>query len=386
MLSNDQLKAHYDKVTWLFTSRNFKDDAVDREAGRTHDRFGVTSWPALVLFDPRTDQLLADMPRTLEPWLARLEPLKKSVPAAGAEDRKALERFAKARALFDAKDAGAVALAEKVAAGKDEAGANLAARHLLRTVKGDQRPLADRLQDPDVHERALALEALRDDKNAKASEWLAEVSARLLDPREHIIVRLRAQAWLEEARPQSIVEHAEELLAVNNDAFRNRVLAQVSKHPKPALGPLLSRMFAEAGGKVESRNPNVLRSNVANCLAGSGDASAIDAVAPLVRRADPRNGTTKAVAVGLAGLARRLPPADSRRIVELLLEGLPPALREGAEETDARLAKSLLGEMQKALATASGKSLPAPPANWSSADREFYLTALRRALGHGTPR
>jgi hypothetical protein len=140
-------------------------------------------------------------------------------------------------------------------------------------------------------------------------------------------------------------------------------------------------MFAEAGGKVESRNPNVLRMHVASCIAGSGDASAIDAVAPLVRRADPRNGTTKAVAVGLAGLTSRVPPADQRRIVDLLLEGMPRALPADADETDVRLTTALVVEMNKALATASGSALPQPPRSWAEADRDAHLQTLRRALG-----
>jgi hypothetical protein len=380
LLSTPKMQPHYDKVTWLFTSRNFKDDAKDREAGRTHDRFGVTSWPTLVLFDPRTDQVLAEMPRTLEPWLAKLEPLQKAVPAAGADDQRMLELLAKARALLGKQDDMAAEVAELVAKGSDGAGANLAARALLRTLRGDSRSLAERLQDPDVHERALALEMLADDKEAKVEAWLAPVSARLLDAKEHIIVRLRALAWLTKVAPQTVSDHAEELLAVPNDAFRNGVLVQVSKHPSPKLAPLLSRMFTEAGGKVESRNPNVLRMHVAGCFAGSGDASAIDAVAPLVRRADPRNGTTKAAAVGLAGLTSRVPPADQRRIIDLLLEGMPPALPADADETDVRLTTALVGEMHKALATASGKELPQPPKTWTADDRDCCLQALRRVV------
>ena len=74
------MKAHYGRVTWLFVSRNFKDDEKDREAARTHDRFGISSWPQLVLFDPRDDAVLAFMPRGFDAWVQALAPLADKVP------------------------------------------------------------------------------------------------------------------------------------------------------------------------------------------------------------------------------------------------------------------------------------------------------------------
>jgi len=382
LLSNLKMQAHYDAVTWLFVSRNFKDDEKDREAARTHDRFGVTSWPQLVLFDPRDDKVLAEMPRGFEPWVKALQPFRGAVPAPSAAGKAVLDALAAATALAATDRQGAMVQAEQLAATPDGTGAWLAARELLRTLRGDERTLAERLQDPDVRQRALCLEALADLKDADVATWLPPVTARLLDPKEHIVVQLRALAWLCKHRPEVVVEHARALLAVENDAFRNLVLAQVAVHPDPALAPLLSAMFAGAGGAVKSNNPNVLRGYVARCFAGSGDASALDAVAELLQEANARNSTTKMVVQALAGLAPRLAEADHRRLLSMLLQAMPAAVPEGGADTDRRLSLSLVQELHKALAAASGAGLPALPTAWQAPDRERYLQAVRQALAH----
>ena len=65
LLPNPALKPWYDRVTWLFVSRNFKLDDKDKEALRTHDRFGISSWPQMIVFDPVDDRVLLDAPRDL---------------------------------------------------------------------------------------------------------------------------------------------------------------------------------------------------------------------------------------------------------------------------------------------------------------------------------
>ena len=42
LLPEPALMAHYDDVSWLFVSRNFKDDTTDRDSLRTHDQFGIS--------------------------------------------------------------------------------------------------------------------------------------------------------------------------------------------------------------------------------------------------------------------------------------------------------------------------------------------------------
>lgn len=380
LLSNPKMAAHYDAVTWLFVSRNFKDDAKDREAARTHDRFSVTSWPQLLLFDPRDDKVLAEMPRGFEPWVRALQPLRQSVPAPAAADRQALAELARAQKLAATDRQAAAALAARLAATEDGAGAWLMARELLRELRADTRSLAECLRDPDVRQRALALERLLDDAKADAASWREPVSQRLLDPAESIVVRLRALAWLAKNGPELVAANAAALLAVNNDAFRNLVLDVVAAHPDPALGPQLARLFAEAGRAIESRNPNVLRGHVARCLPGSGDASAIAATAALVREANPRNSTTRVVVQALGGLAPRLAAADRARLVALLLEALPTALGEDAKDNEQRMSLALAAEVRTALAAAAGEPLPELPVEWLEAGREQWLQAARRAV------
>ena len=66
-------------MVWLFVNRNFawqrkrsgkafkeKDIPADMEALRTHDRFGISSWPQMIVFDPRDNKVLEKPPRTLK--------------------------------------------------------------------------------------------------------------------------------------------------------------------------------------------------------------------------------------------------------------------------------------------------------------------------------
>ena len=374
------MQAHYDAVTWLFVSRNFKDDLKDREAARTHDRFGVTSWPQLVLFDPRDDRVLAEMPRGFEPWVRELQPFRGAVPALPAADLATLQALEQARALAATDRAAAIERLQKLAAQDDPVGASLAARELLRTLRGDERTLPQRLQDPDVRERALALEAVADLGSKADAELVRLGGERLFDGKEHIVVRLRALAVVAKNAPQQVAAHASELLTVPNDAFRNLVLTQVAAVPQPALAPRLSELFAGAGTRIDSRNPNVLRAYVAKCLPGSGDATAIAAVAPLLREASVNNGTTGTVIKALGELARRLDAGDRQRAIALLLEGVPPAVADGADVAAQRRALARVKDLHLALATASGAELPAPPKQWSAADRDGWLGALRQQL------
>jgi len=380
LLSNPKMKAHYGRVTWLFVSRNFKDDEKDREAARTHDRFGISSWPQLVLFDPRDDAVLAFMPRGFDAWVQALAPLADKVPKPTAATTEAVATFRAAQKLAGEEPAAALAPLDELATRRDDAGAWLAARELLRKLRADERSLADRLADPDVRERALAVEAIADLGAAGAPQWAEAIAARLLDDRENIVVRIRALNQVAQHRPELVAERAAELLLVPSDAFRYRVLEVVATHPDPSLAPLLARLFAGAGTTVPSRNPNVLRGHLSKCLGSSGDAAAIDAVAPLIREANARNGTTRTTIAALGELSGRVADADRRRIVALLLEGMPPALATDAEQVDVRLVAARVKELLAALAVASQRSLPTAPGSWSEQARTQFLSALRKAI------
>ncbi len=323
MLSNPDLKREYEaKLTWLFVSRNFKGDATDREAERTHDRFGVTCWPILVVFDPRTDEVLAELPRTL----------------------------AQCRLILD--------------------------RILARKFVPPEVPASQ----PSHDARVLELEEIALRKQVPGPTARKELAALLADPQADIVLRIRAIRALQDSAPQLVVAHAQELLQIPNDPLRYAVLDLVAAHPDPALAPVLGRIFADAGGKVPSINPNVLRIHAAKCLGTSGDAATIEILAPLARTANPRNGLSPVLLKALATLATRLPEARAR-VVEVLLGSFPAALPHGADIAQSRPAMALAKAAREALETASGrKDLPPLPAQWQEQARDAFLVDLRTAV------
>ena len=323
MLSNPDLKREYEtKLTWLFVSRNFKGDATDREAERTHDRFGVTCWPILVVFDPRTDEVLAELPRTLaacRPILDRILARKFTLPAGTATR-------------------------------------------------------------PSVDARVLELEEIVLRKQTLEPAAQPQLAALLADPQADIVLRIRALRALQTCAPQLVVAHAKELLQIPNDPLRYAVLDLVAAHPDPALAPVLGRIFADAGGKVPSINPNVLRIHAAKCLGTSGDAATIGILAPIARTANPRNGLSPVLLKALATLATRLPDARGR-VVEVLLGSFPAAVPQGADVAQSRPALALAKAAREALETASGrKDLPPLPAQWHEQPRDAFLVQLRTAV------
>lgn len=63
MLPKAELKGVYDKVVWLWNTRDFKGDERDRAAERVEIRFGMTTYPNLLLVDPGSEKLLAECAR-----------------------------------------------------------------------------------------------------------------------------------------------------------------------------------------------------------------------------------------------------------------------------------------------------------------------------------
>jgi hypothetical protein len=339
LLSNPKLAAYQDKLTWLFVSRNFKGDESDREAERTHDRFGITCWPVLVVFDPRDDKVLAadELGRTFERCSRVLDGLLADpIPKALAAES--------------------------------------------RPASSASRPDADPqtlLADPSADVRARALEDLVLAKAKLDAGAERRLVALLSDAQEDIVVRIRAARALNAMAPARVAEHAEELLAVPNDPLRYAVLTTLAAHPSPGLARTLDKMFAGAGTTVPSVNPNVLRIHVAKCFADSGDAQTVDVLAPLARSANPRNGLSPVILRSLAALAVRIPEVRDK-VIGVLLESFPAAVADGADAAEARVALGLARAAHEALGVAIGrKDLPKPPAAWTASEREAYLKLLR---------
>lgn len=363
--------------------------AADREALRTHDRFGISSWPQMIVFDPRDHRVLATPPRSLAGVEAAFTRAVKAGPRPAAAGKRIASAAAEARRLHSAgKKREAIRRAEAMASKRDHFLGWLEARALLRDwAGGKQRKLEERLADPDPMVRVIVLEEiyLKLPAGGKARSRQAKLPQEerilelLVDDREDIVVRLRALWCLGEARPRRVAEHAAKLLEVSNDPFRYRVLQALGDAPDPQLSRVLVKLFKQAGGAVPSKNPNVLRINTARVLAKVGDASAVAALAEVARAADDRNGLTGVVVEALGAIGSRARPAVCREVVAILLESFPPPL---ADPRAKRRRLALVKKIAAALAVASGrKRLPAPPAVWSEQDRSAYLRSLRRAVG-----
>ena len=376
LLPSPELKPYYTKVTWLFVCRKFDDSPADREALRTHDRFGVSSWPQMFLFDPRTDRVLRESPRDL----AGFEAVFDAVLADWHRDataylagRTLAGQLAQARAAHQhGEREAAFATLQALAAQRDPFDGWLEARELLREWRGERRPPDERLDDPDPRQRALALEGLAA-ATAAPADVLERVRALLLDDGEDMVVRSRAFRYLAKADPKSIPPHAERLLALPNDPFRYEVLTVLQQRPAPDLVPVLVRLFEGAGTSIESRNPNVLRIRAAACLGTIGDASAIDALAPAARACDPTNGLTSTVFGALVAIGQRAGAADRARVLALLIESLPQPAVAGNERRCLALARLIV----EGVAKVSGATNAALPARWTADDRESLAAKLR---------
>lgn len=383
LLPAPELKEHYGSVTWLFVSRNFKDDVVDREALRTHDRFGITSWPQMVIFDPRDDTVLQEMPRDLPGFVVGLKKHTRSLPQPSAADRAVVEKLAAAAKLGkEGNAAGQKAILEAIAAGRDGVTGWLRARELLR---GDrEQAIEEQLADPDVRERCIGLERIADLPADAAKRHGKAVVARLADADEHLTVRLRAMRQLVKTDPQQIAKNAAQLLAVPNDPFRYAVLDVVTEHPDAKLAAPLLHIFDAAGAAVPSVNPNVLRMHAAKALGAVGDQRAVVSLAEVTRRADPRNGLTGTAIDALVAIAARVDAKGRAEIAAALLESFPADLEsaglDGFGERAERMLLALAQRVQAALAKVTGKSLPALPAHWSKPDRVRHLAAVKRIV------
>ncbi len=337
MLPNPDLQPWYDRVVWLFVSRNFKSDDKDIEALRTHERFGISSWPQMIVFDPIDDRVILDPPRDLAGFVRAFERsvahTKERAPRAGVTPVH--------RALRDPGDR-------------------------------DTRPWLKRLADQNPIARAVALEELIGAEDLPAAT-LDQVQAILARADEDVVVYLRALRVCVKRRPVAVLARACELLAIDNDPLRYEVLELVRAHPDPALAPVLNRLFVEAGQGVASRNPNVLRMRIAPCLGAAGNAASIDAMAPLAREANWRNGTTGVVLQALAELGARL-RASRPRVEAVLLESFPPAVAV----TDPQATRASLALAQKVVdalrAVREGWQAPALPSEWEKARAPFVAS------------
>src|SRR5262245_15260487 len=111
VLPSPGLQPAYGKVAWLFNNRSFDESPADQRAERIELRFGVTSYPHLLLVDPENLTVLSQLGRTEQALLdafARTAVTVKDAPGAAEKLRQAqlrLTRLEQAGTAAAAKDA-----------------------------------------------------------------------------------------------------------------------------------------------------------------------------------------------------------------------------------------------------------------------------------------
>ncbi len=311
---------------------------ADLEALRVHDRFGISSWPQMVVCDPRDGGIIGMPERSV----------------------------ASVTTLFDRACVSVAGTAKNTVPGRERLVPELEAT-LLQV------------------ERATAPETVLSGRRARLLERL------IRDDRGDIVVRLRALQILVLTHPETVRRLAPALLLVPNDPFRYAVLGLLQNRPDPALEPDLIRLFRGAGEEIQSLNPNVLRINTVRALGSGGGEEAIAAFAAVLSDPDPRNYLHRLLVETLGEIGARGVPEQRRRVRDVLLTAVPaPIPGEGDEQlrvTEERLALAMVRSVHAALSRLLAREdLPAAPVRWSAADRSAWLQAVQRAIGPAAPR
>ena len=77
---------------------------ADMEALRIHDRFGISSWPQMIVMDPRDDRVIGMPERTVESVTALFDQAIEEVPDPGSGARRLHRRLQRALRLYDRGD------------------------------------------------------------------------------------------------------------------------------------------------------------------------------------------------------------------------------------------------------------------------------------------
>ena len=189
-LPSPALEPAYDRLAWLYVNRNFDGSPLDRAAERIELRFGVSSYPKLLLVHPETLEVIRPVGRTPQAILAGVDraPVRVAEPKAAAERlQKAEERAAKlvksptvaaAKKGLDDEDVVVRYQALQVLAARDPRAVVARAGELLRVP-----------HDPFRYEVCEVLEKAGDRTAAAALEALARKPEGSLNPN---VLRVRA--------------------------------------------------------------------------------------------------------------------------------------------------------------------------------------------------
>jgi len=363
VLPHADLKPLYGRVVWMWVYRDFKNGPDDRAAERVHNRMGVSSWPHL-LFADSTGRVVAESGRTTASILATAEKAQQAVPK-GVGTPALDARLSKAREGKSRKPI------EELAKERDAGEYWMEARDVLWALDG-RKPAATAkdLADPDVDRRADALDALLEGTTAFAPEAAGLVK----DPDAD--VRMRAVKYVAKAAPAKLAGLAGDLLADPMDAVQFAALDAMKESKDEAIAPALVEAWRKLdAGKIESRNPNVLRGRLA---AGMGDLAGEEAV-PLLgdfaAKHEFLNGTTHMCVAALGKIGKR---RGAKHVAAALVASFPPAVT--AEDEQRKVAAHCLRlarGVHDALVEATGVKSIAFPAAWKEKERAAAVAAWK---------
>ncbi|MEW6284179.1 MAG: HEAT repeat domain-containing protein [Candidatus Eremiobacterota bacterium] len=229
LLPSPELKPLYERITWLYVYRDFSGSESDRAAERIELRFGVTSYPQMMLVDPSNWEVLGHTGRTVDSFERAVARASVGPPSA-----QAIPRYRQAERL-------AVALE------RDPSRAEQSLTH----------------QDPVVRMRALQALA---GKNPRA---IVERAEKLLaiphDPFRFEVLRV---------------------LEKHGDGLQARALEKLLAHPEPSLNPNALRIqTARALGRCgDARSVEALAGYTRGSPQNTLTSTSVEALAAIAER------------------------------------------------------------------------------------------------------
>lgn len=316
LLPNEALKPLYEKLVWVYVYNDFTKSEADLAAYRIRLRFGVSSWPTLIVVDPHSLKVVAEPGRTVDPFLAAIERVKVTAPDAKTTK-------ASIKSLADA---------EKKAAG-------LQAKP---SVEDARKALADE----DIVVRTVAVEYLSE----HSPETLIPDAPKLFEVRNDqfraalcsAIARLPEKATITPELRRAVEEHARE--------------------PK------------------DSRNPNVQRIGAMDALGRIGNKASLEVMRKFAQEGAMNNGLTGATIRAIGAIGSRDKEARPVAIEILVNSFPPAkAADPNQQEFHTRMARGVAETVHKQL-TALTEIKADMPAEYNEGARTKLVEAFSKAL------
>lgn len=194
LLPHKDLKPLYGKAVWVYVYRTFQKDDADRLAERISLRFGVTSWPQLILVDPVTLTITRHAGRTVASFEKAFEAARLTKAPSETEIPRIELRLTEAEELaIKLRTKGSLKLARASILSDDSVVRTRALEVLAEKAPKDVVKRADALLAvPSDPFRYLVCKVLTDHPDPKANdalEALVETPAKSLNPN---VLRIRA--------------------------------------------------------------------------------------------------------------------------------------------------------------------------------------------------